>query len=467
MDTSLRETRAAQVLTRRFEPGLTQLAERAVLQHLVPPSVIMHEGGEIVHIQGRTGLYLEPASGSQAGANIYGMAREGLRLELTLAVRRAAASSQEVVQRNVKVKTNGDFSRVHLRVRRLAQPEQLNGLFLVAFEAVKDDESAIAPSSEQDGGANRRIADLEDELARSKEFHQGTVEELETTNEELKSANEELQSMNEELQSANEELETSKEEMQSLNEELQTVNVELQGKVEELSRINDDMKNLLNATDIGTIFLDNDLNIKRHTEQAKRIIRLIPSDVGRQVGDIVSNLRYGKLIEDAREVLRTLVFKETEVQTEDGSWYQMRIMPYRTTDNVIDGLVITFVNVTKLRNLQSQSERLLAALARSPTSIFGQDGNLRYEWVYGSVFGRDAGELAGKTDPELLGEADGKKLIQLKLEAIERGRRLRKRVHLGDGSDDGKMYDVYVEPAQGDGGGVIGVVTEVDKRAGE
>ena len=357
MDASVRETRGHGA-SRRGEPGGTQIAERALLQHLVPPSVIMHENGEIVHIHGRTGLYLEPATGSQAAANIYTMAREGLQLELTLAVRKASSGSEEVLHHDVKVKSNGHFTRVNLRVQRLAQPEPLRGLFLVAFEELDPEHTAPLPSAVDDSTTSRRFADLERELAQSKEFHQGTVEELETTNEELKSANEELQSMNEELQSANEELETSKEEMQSLNEELQTVNLELQSKVEELSRTNDDMKNLLNATEIGTIFLDNDLNIKRHTEQAKRIIRLIPSDVGRPIGDIVSNLDYSTLVEDAREVLRTLAFKEAEVRSEDGSWYLMRIMPYRTTDNVIDGLVITFVNVTKVKRLEAKLTRI-------------------------------------------------------------------------------------------------------------
>jgi two-component system CheB/CheR fusion protein len=460
-DAPLREVRGGLVGPRRIEPGATQIAERALLQHLVPPSVIMHDTGEIVHIQGRTGLYLEPASGSQAGANIYTMAREGLQLELSLAIRRAAGTNDEILHRDVKVKTNGDYTRVNLRVRRLAQPELLRGLFIVAFERVEEPELPENGISPREEGASRRISELERELSQSKEFHQGTVEELETTNEELKSANEELQSMNEELQSANEELETSKEEMQSLNEELQTVNVELQGKVEELSRTNDDMKNLLNATDIGTIFLDNELNIKRHTEQAKRVIRLIPTDVGRPIGDLVSNLRYSTLVDDAREVLRTLVFKETEVQSDDGSWYLMRILPYRTTENVIDGLVITFVNVSKARTLQAQTERILAALARSPSTVFGQSRDLKYEWVYGSVFGHAEGEALGKTDGDLLGQEDGERVMSIKRQAIEHGARTRTRVRFG--SDGGaKNYDLYVEAVPGDGAGLVGVLTRVE-----
>jgi two-component system CheB/CheR fusion protein len=175
--------------------------------------------------------------------------------------------------------------------------------------------------------------------------------------------------------------------MQSLNEELQTVNAELQGKVEELSRANDDMKNLLNGTDIATVFLDNDLNIKRYTDQAKKVIRLIPSDVGRPIGDLVSTLKHTTLMEDAQEVLRSLVFKEAQVQGDDGAWYLMRMLPYRTTDNVIDGLVVTFVDTTKIKVLEEETRRLMGALSESPTAIFGQSADLTYEWAFGNLAG--------------------------------------------------------------------------------
>ncbi len=185
---------------------------------------------------------------------------------------------------------------------------------------------------------------------------QSTVEELETSNEELKSTNEELQSTNEELQSSNEELETSKEEMQSLNEELQTVNAQLQSKLDELSQASDDMQNLLNSTDIATIFLDSKLRIKRFTTEARQMIKLIASDVGRPVGDLVANLDYDTLEEDAAEVLRTLVFREREVRTKTGDWRLVRITPYRTTENVIDGLVVTFLDINKVKRAEQAAE---------------------------------------------------------------------------------------------------------------
>ncbi len=174
---------------------------------------------------------------------------------------------------------------------------------------------------------------------------------METSQEELKSANEELQSTNEEMQSTNEEMVTSKEELQSLNEELTTLNYELQSKNEELSEINNDMKNLLDSTQVPTLFLDNNLKIKRFTPYATKIISLIQSDIGRPITDIVTNLQYDGLARDANEVLKSLVFKEIQVQTKGGSWYLMRIVPYRTTDNIIDGVVVTFSDITDFKRM--------------------------------------------------------------------------------------------------------------------
>src|SRR5208283_109937 len=191
-----------------------------------------------------------------------------------------------------------------------------------------------------------RVTELEHQLASAKEYLQTTIEELETSNEELKSTNEELQSANEELQSTNEELETAKEEQQSVNEELITVNSELQQKMDALSKANDDMKNLLASIQIGTIFLDTNLNIQRFTPAVTKIVNLIDSDVGRPIRHIVNDLEYDHLVKDAEEVLNTLGFKEIEVSTKDGKWYLMRLLPYRTTQNVIEGVVITFTNIT-------------------------------------------------------------------------------------------------------------------------
>ena len=196
------------------------------------------------------------------------------------------------------------------------------------------------------------IAELERELQSTRESHQTAVEELESSNEELKSINEEMQSSNEELQSSNEELESSREELQSLNEELHTVNAELQSKVEELSAVHDDMRNLLNSTEIGTIFVDNNMRVRRFTVQATTIINLIQSDIGRPLQHLVTNLSYKGMIGDLEAVLKKLTPKEVEVQTTEGAWYKMRIIPYRTTDNRIDGAVLTFASINEQKNAQ-------------------------------------------------------------------------------------------------------------------
>ncbi len=215
-------------------------------------------------------------------------------------------------------------------------------------------EAAEAPLEGQD----QRLTTLERELRAKEEYLQTTVEELETANEELKSTNEELQSANEELQSTNEELETSKEELQSVNEELVTVNTELQKKIEELSRANNDMNNLMAGTNIGTLFLDHQLRIQRYTPATTSVINLIQTDIGRPVSDIVSRFKdYDRLVPDTRAVLDTLIPKEEQVQTQEGQWFQMRIQPYRTLENVIEGAVLTFVDITEQKKLQMAAGR--------------------------------------------------------------------------------------------------------------
>jgi two-component system, chemotaxis family, CheB/CheR fusion protein len=334
---------------------LSALIEKTLLTRYAPASVIVNDRGDILYIHGRTGDYLEPSTG-QPRLNILEMAREGLRLELPSALRRAATQKSEVVREHVRVRTNGHFSSVRLTVAKLTEPESVRGLLLVTFStepAAKIPAAARKTSLRTKAPLSRgHVSDLERELQYTRETLQSTVEELQTSNEELKSTNEELQSTNEELQSANEELETSKEEMQSLNEELQTVNAQLQGKLDDLAQANDDMQNLLNSTNIATIFLDQNLRIKRFTAEATKLVKLIPSDVGRPIGDLASNLHYDGLEADASEVLRKLGFKEKEVQTRDGEWRQVRIHPYRTMDNVIDGLCITFVNINQLKSAE-------------------------------------------------------------------------------------------------------------------
>ena len=327
-------------------------AQRVLLDLYGPPSVIVTAEGDIIYVNGRTGKYLEPSSG-KVNVNVFAMAREGLREELGTAIHNAAKQQTTVTRSGVRVKSNGGSSTINLTVRPLTDPADLRGMFLVAFEEVAGGQSEAATEKKPTpSGTAAPASAVEDELRRTRERLQATTEEMQAAQEELRSTNEELQSNNEELQSTNEELTSSKEELQSLNEEMQTVNAELQTKIEALSQSNNDMKNLLDGTEIATIFLDRDLSVKRFTAQATRIVNLVAGDVGRPISHFAMNLKYDRLVQDAKEVLDTRLTKEAQVQAHDGRWYNMRILPYRTLDNAIDGVVMTFAEVTALKQLE-------------------------------------------------------------------------------------------------------------------
>jgi two-component system CheB/CheR fusion protein len=340
--------------------SLQVLAERVIVQRFAPTAVLVTEKGDILYISGRTGKYLEPAVG-RASMNVFAMAREGLRYELSAAFSAALKEDRAVTVRGVKVGTNGGTQMLDLTVQKLLHPRDLRGTVMIVFADVSAPAHAEPPASRR-SAASAQLAELVAELQRSHEELQSTREEMQTSQEELKSMNEELQSTNEELQSTNEELTTSKEEMQSMNEELQTVNHELQAKVDELSRSNNDMKNLLNSTDIATLFLDGELLVRRFTIQTSKLIKLIPGDTGRPITDIATDLDYPDLTEDAREVLRTLVFKEKQVPARNGRWFTVRILPYRTLENVIDGVVITFSDITATKGLEERLRQQAAEL---------------------------------------------------------------------------------------------------------
>jgi chemotaxis methyl-accepting protein methylase/PAS domain-containing protein len=331
--------------------SLQSMADDLVLQRYAPPSVLANDKGDIFYISGRTGKYLEPAAG-KANWNLFAMAREGLRYELAGAFQKALRQKKCVTLRQLRADANGNGQFVDVTIQRLDEPGPLQGLLMVVFTDVAGPLTVKAMRHSQKSRAP--VAELERELLKVRAESRTSHQEMQTSQEEIRSANEELQSSNEELQSTNEELTTSKEEMQSLNEELQTVNAELQAKVEELSRASNDMKNLLNSTDIATLFLDDALNVRRFTPQAAKIIKLIPVDVGRPVTDLASGLRYPSLAKDAREVLRTLAPIEKPVAARDGRWFTVRIMPYRTLDDQIDGVVITFADITTAKTLEKK-----------------------------------------------------------------------------------------------------------------
>jgi two-component system, chemotaxis family, CheB/CheR fusion protein len=402
---------------RTVRPGkrpLRELTEQAILQQVAPGAALVDGDGDILYLHGRTGLYLEPAPGEAGVSNILKMAREGLRRELTTALHKAVATGASVHSPGLRVRTNGDVTTVNLIIRPVApNPDAPSEppLYLVLLEETQPLGHAPAPSAaalpsspEADGAGTStrrrassetaaRIAALEHELRSREEYLQAANEELETSNEELTSSNEEMQSVNEELQSTNEELETSKEELQSVNEELATVNAELSTKVTDLSRANNDMNNLLAGTGIGTVFVDHQLRILRFTPTVTRIINLIPSDLGRPVGHIVSNLvGYDRLVADTQAVLDSLIPQEVDVQTAAGAWYTMRIMPYRTTDNVIDGVVITFVDITEMKTARetvrkaNELLRLAAVVRDAYDAVTVQDLHGRIlAWSPGAV----------------------------------------------------------------------------------
>jgi chemotaxis methyl-accepting protein methylase len=353
------------------------LADQVVLERFAPSAVLVNAKGDILYVSGRTGKYLEPAAG-KANWNIFAMAREGLRYELSSAFHKAVEQDDVINVRGLNVGTNGGRQHVDITLQRLKEPEPLRGLVMIVFTdaAAPAEPQVISPPGKADHRSirNARLEELERKYHQARLETQTVREEMQTSQEELRSTNEEQQSTNEELQSTNEELTTSKEEMQSLNEELQTVNAELQLKVDELSRANSDMRNLLNSTDIATLFLDNDLNVRRFTTQATKIIKLIPGDVGRPITDLASDLLYPELSVDARVVLERLGFAEKPISTRDGRWFTVRIMPYRTHDDRIDGVVITFADISVAKTLEAQLrekntvlEKLIATqTAKSP-----------------------------------------------------------------------------------------------------
>jgi two-component system CheB/CheR fusion protein len=352
--------------------NIQTLADQLLLQHYSPAGVLVNEHGDIIYISGRTGKYLEPAVG-KANMNIFAMLREGLRAEFPVAFRKAILKKESVVLHNIRIGANGGYQSLNVHIQWLSKPEPLNGMLMIIFTDLDEIKNTkIQALKEKKTLSNERQLELEKELKYAREKIQDTLEEMQSSQEELKSTNEELQSTNEELQSTNEELMSSKEEMQSLNEELQTLNAELQSKIEDFTSVNSDMKNLLNSTDIATLFLDKKLNISRFTVQAVKIFKLIKSDIGRPITDLVSDLIYPDLPADALNVLKTLVYIKKQIPTKDGRWFSIRIMPYRTLDDRIDGLVITFFNISDLKEVEvklHETEQMNRLLLNSASDI--------------------------------------------------------------------------------------------------
>jgi two-component system CheB/CheR fusion protein len=360
------------------EINIRTIMERIVLEEYAPPTILINQRYDVLFLQGDTSKFLGMPKG-EPSYNLFNLAHEDLRPKLLTVLHRAVSEKKSVIVESIPFKqSEGKIGYLNLTVRPLAVPGAYS-LFLMVFEELtpppqikKGRRKAPATPEEES-----RMAVLEHELQATKEYLQTTVEELEASNEELKSTNEELQSTNEELQSTNEELETAKEELQSTNEELVTVNSELNGKIDELTEVNNDINNLLASTEIGTVFLDRDMHIKRFTPAATRLFNLIPADVGRSIKDISPKTENENLWQDAEEVLHSLQVKEMEVKSLSGEVYATRILPYRTRENVIDGVVLTFIDISAqyLLSLAQNFAESIVDTVREPLLVL--DGDLK------------------------------------------------------------------------------------------
>jgi two-component system CheB/CheR fusion protein len=383
------------------------IAQSTLLDAFAPPSVIVNEKGDILYIHGQTGKYLEPAPG-HASLNILDMAREGIKFELRSGIHYVGTKMKERQYQGLQLKTNGGHQPINLMIKPILQSKEVQGLVMVTFEEVEKEKPKFVQKKEKaPRKQDKRSQEIEQELAYTRETLQTTIEELQASNEELKSTNEELQSTNEEFQSTNEELETSREELQSVNEELVTLNSELQAKIDQLSQAESDMKILLDSTHIGTIFLDSHLCIKRFTSEATRIFNLIPGDIGRPMHDIRSNLQYDDIERDCQKVLDTLQQRELEVPSKDGRLYLMRVIPYRTSESLIEGVVLTFTETTQLRELSAfkaakEFAESVIETIREPLLILDEDFHvISANWAFYGMFRVVKEETVGRLVYEL------------------------------------------------------------------
>jgi len=332
-----------------------------LLEQYGPPSIVINEAHDIVHVSEEAGRYLQFVAGEKT-ANVVKVVNPALQIEMRTTLFKAAQAKQATRSAPQRIDVGGTSEVITLDVRPMTATDQAQGFFLVLFE--KQAEAPVAPAPAVAPDAIARGAD--DEIQFLKQQLHNMVEQYEATNEELKASNEELQAMNEEMRSATEELETSKEELQSVNEELTTVNHELKNSVEELSKTNADLNNLMASTDIGTIFLDRKLCIQRFTPSAQKIFNLIPADMGRPIADITSRLNYGSFMSDAESVLEDLRTIEREVQVgDDHVWFITRIAPYRTSEDRIAGIVATFIDITQRKQVEEELRESEARLRRA------------------------------------------------------------------------------------------------------
>src|SRR5215468_4312714 len=382
---------------------------RRILEQVAPPSILVDDMHRVIHLSENAGRYLQPSGGSLSG-DVVDLARPELRFELRSALHRFFEQHLSTLSLPIMVQFNGAPHRVHLQVTGATDATEAPRALVMFIEGEAVDEKIISAEPEQ--ATNEIVRHLRQELELTQSRLRTVREESDSANEELRAANEELQSINEEYRSTSEELETSKEELQSINEELQTVNTELKLKLDAISRAHSDLQNLLAATDFGTLFLDSGLRIKRFTERATEVFSITPSDEGRPISDFSHQLEYDELIQDMRKVLSDLVPIRREVRGRNNRWYDIRMRPYRTVDNKIDGVVITFVDITERRHMEQslreseshlRQQKRLVELARVPIFMWDSDGVI-LEWNRGceELYGYTREEALGKRKEELL-----------------------------------------------------------------
>lgn len=451
------------------ELSTIQLLEAILHESEALPCAVVNDARDVVYIHGRTGSFLEPPAG-RPSSNILSMARPELREPMAAALCDVSSRKKEVVRQTVNVQHRDGNLLVNLLVKPILEGSAASGLTMVVFEeaSASSTRTPHLPPPKPVSRKAKTVEQLEQELQSTREHLQTMIEEFRTSNEELKSTNEELQSTNEELRSTNEELEMSKEELQSLNEESSTVNAELQGRIDDISKTNDDMKNLLDSTKIATVFLDMELRVRRFTPSVTTIVRLKAVDIGRPISDLVTELPEIELAEFGRLVLDDLVLREKEVTSKAGRHYIMRVRPYRTVANVIDGVVITFEDITRLKHAE-QSGRLGVLLRDSNDAIIVQDpqGTI-LAWNHGAerIYGYDEDDALGMDSYQLV--PDNQR--QATLDAIHRALRGEdvRSVHTQRHAKDGRLlqirWTVTMLPSEGDGSPVI-ISTERDVTA--
>jgi len=353
--------------------NISTFMQNQLLKRFSPAAVLVNRKFEILNLNGQTNLYIDLPQGDPI-MDLANMVKEGLRLKLRSAMHKSAKNNETTTVMNARVKRDQHYYPVRFTVTPVKEKDMAETLFLITFEENQEQIPKTVAMTNIDVAEETLISQLETELTDVREELKNTVEELESYNEELRVSNEEMMSMNEELQSSNEELETSKEEMQSMNEELNTVNAELREKIQELEITNNDMANLMNSTDIATVFLDINMTIRRYTPSAKKLFSLITSDIGRPIGDLAIRFHDDGLKDDVSQVLQTLIPTSREVKTDNDHWFIRRILPFRTQDNRVDGLVLTFTDVTTLKqseiSLKQSESRLSAAVRISNVGIY-------------------------------------------------------------------------------------------------